>query len=446
MNDALYMNIIQTILSFALDYYIIKTYIQHIFKGTSPKCRIIYFYISIFVVEIILLISTALIADYRSTVSTFIMTFISIITTIGLAFFYCNRIKSAVFVAFSFQIMIAISEFLVYLIAIHFIFNGGSDIAEFNQQSFQISMDLFSKLTLLIFVMVFTFIWKKEYNSFSFEHSFLLFFTPVLSSIILVIIPVDDAYIRQEPLFYCSIWIFIALINIVNTTLLNKIEENNTSKIINIQLNKQLEYQKEKYSQMSETYKTGRRIIHDIKHHCSALKRAIQSEQYDSLNEYLGAFVSDLEDTYVKYNTGNLVIDSFITNYYNIATANKIEFVAHLDVDYRRIPLSEYDLSIVLGNLLDNCLNACMNQSLPNRNINIKIITSTDDRFIIITDNTYCIEQNKTDVDTALLHGYGSKNIEAVVNNYNGIIVVNPGDTYKVTIIIPIIDTKSRLT
>ena len=439
MSSSLYMNIIQTVLSFTLDYYITKTYIQHIFKGSKTRCSIVYFYISIFVVEVILLIGTAVFADYKSTVSIFIMSFLSLVTTAALAFFYSDKFKTALFVALSFQIMIAVSEFLVYIIAIRFTANNGLSISAFDQQSFQISMDLFSKLALLIVVTAFTFVWKKEFNNYSFEHSFLLFFTPILSGIVLIFVPTDDAYINQEPLFYCAIWIFIALINIINSTLLNRIEENNISRIINIQLNKQLEYQKEKYSQISETYKSGRRIIHDIKHHCSTIKKAVQSEQYDSLNEYLGTFVDDLEETYAKYNTGNLVIDSFITNYSNLALSNKIEFKAHLDVNYKKIPLSEYDLSIVLGNLLDNSFNACMSQPTSDRSMTIKIITSSDNRFIIITDNTYNAGQHNANKDDSLLHGYGAKNIENIVNRYNGIMDVNPDDTYKVTIMIPIV-------
>ncbi len=84
-----------------------------------------------------------------------------------------------------------------------------------------------------------------------------------------------------------------------------------------------MNYQKEKYLQLSESYKTGRRIIHDIKYQNEALKKYIKNHEYEALDNYLTAYTDSTKSTYASVCTGNLVIDSLITNYHNIASSKK---------------------------------------------------------------------------------------------------------------------------
>lgn len=57
-----------------------------------------------------------------------------------------------------------------------------------------------------------------------------------------------------------------------------------------------------------------------MKKHYFYIQEQINKQHFDDLKNYTSTAIQSIEDNYAKYNTGNLVIDSFITNYDNIAT------------------------------------------------------------------------------------------------------------------------------
>lgn len=130
---------------------------------------------------------------------------------------------------------------------------------------------------------------------------------------------------------------------------------------------------------MSESYKTGRRIIHDIKYHNEALKKYIKNHEYEALDNHLTAYTDSIESTYASVGTGNLVIDSLITNYHNIASSKKIIFTTSIMIEKAKIPVSDYDLCIILGNLLDNSLHACEILPVYTAGIVVKLSSNISD-------------------------------------------------------------------
>ena len=95
--------------------------------------------------------------------------------------------------------------------------------------------------------------------------------------------------------------------------------------------------------------------------------------------------MNELNSSYSRINSGNLVIDSFVSNCLLLCEDNKIEFNPSLQIDSSLIPINDYDLSIVLGNLLDNAVNACNNIHYPQKKfINLYIRTDLlTDQFVI---------------------------------------------------------------
>lgn len=160
---------------------------------------------------------------------------------------------------------------------------------------------------------------------------------------------------------------------------------------------------------------------------------------------YLTSYSDALEKTYIKINTGNLVIDSLVTNYSDIAASSNIRFIYSLEVDNARIPLPDYELSIVLGNLLDNSLHACEHLASGNAFIKVNIVSDRTDRFIILVENTYS-QKDRHSRHISIDHGYGLDNVKQFVEAHHGLMKIDSADTFKTTVIIPITDRKQRYT
>ncbi len=103
---------------------------------------------------------------------------------------------------------------------------------------------------------------------------------------------------------------------------------------------------------------------------------------YDVIEDYLKKSMEDIEQSYNRINTGNLVIDAFVSNHMSIAEKENIEFRTDIQVSLSNIQIDDYDFSIILGNLLDNCLNACREIQVPApRQIEVSIRTTSKELF-----------------------------------------------------------------
>ncbi len=150
--------------------------------------------------------------------------------------------------------------------------------------------------------------------------------------------------------------------------------------------------------------------------------------------------MADLESRYATVNTGCLVIDALVSNYILQAKAKHIELTTSLRIEAQRVPISDYHLAIILGNLLDNALNACVGQFDPK--IVLKIQQVEKNAFAIYIANTYVpgpddeVAKNPNEVD--FIHGYGLDNVKKSVRKYDGIMEIkHEKDMYSVAIVFP---------
>ena len=214
-------------------------------------------------------------------------------------------------------------------------------------------------------------------------------------------------------------------------------------------LKKLYAFQKEKYEQLSESYRQSRRIIHDLKKQYFCINEYVDNKEYDKLKTFTSEAVRDIESTYSKYNTGNLVIDSFLTNYDTLAAKNHIQFVAKLGVTYNRIPVNDYDLCVILGNMLDNCLKACIANPSSENFIHIAIATTENDKFTIHCENTTAegtsLEHIHASRQNSLYHGYGLTNIRNTAEKYHGFFTYSVETLFYMDLMIPIIEKSKRI-
>ena len=135
------------------------------------------------------------------------------------------------------------------------------------------------------------------------------------------------------------------------------------------------------------------------------------------------------------------MIDSLLTNYYTVYEANHIHFSVHLNVDYGHIPIKDYDLCIVLGNLLDNALQANDKIEILDREVLIEIETTENSKFRIHVENPLP-EQDSDEKKNILHHGYGLENVKKVVSENHGFVTTHASERFVVDILLPIIDEK----
>ena len=309
------------------------------------------------------------------------------------------------------------------------------------EESIQNIGDLIGFLTLtitLFFIILISIIFKKRIQYISVHHYILLLITPIITIFTAFNRNILEASI-SHPLSYALLITGFVIINYSNFILLI-ISSNSCAEREKINLiSKQNEYQQEKYNQLSSAYKKLRKYQHDTKKRFMYINDCIQNEKYNAVIPYLEQSLDELNSSYSKINTGNLVIDSFVSNYLLLCEDKGIEFISNLQIDASLIPIKDYDLSIVLGNLLDNAVNACNNILSPDKKF-IQLYICTDlqsDQFVIHIVNSK--NQKTVSENDEVIHGYGLINIQEHIEKSFGII--NSKETnneYETSIIIPL--------
>lgn len=166
-------------------------------------------------------------------------------------------------------------------------------------------------------------------------------------------------------------------------------------------------------------------LHHDFKNHIISIKRYIEMQEWNKLGTYFNEVFKDAQIDANKeiIDTGNTLLDSILN--YKLLQANNNKIIVETNINVpSTLPFNAIDINIILGNLLDNAIEANMKLSPNERYLHLNIQYDRDMLFIIIVNSYKLIKsQNKKLITTkpdAVNHGFGLKSIQKIVNDYNG--------------------------
>lgn len=193
---------------------------------------------------------------------------------------------------------------------------------------------------------------------------------------------------------------------------------------------KNIEYQnkllEKQVQEVQNIYTTMRGWRHDYHNHLQAMKAYVQMGQYDKLDHYLQLLEEDLDNVNGLIESGNINLDAVLNSKISLALSNGI------DVEYKAtcppvLTVSDIDLCALLGNLIDNAVEACekMKDCADKPYIRLYIGVLKKQLYISITNST---NEKIRKVDSEYIskkrgnHGHGLKRINLVVEKYEGYI------------------------
>lgn len=362
---------------------------------------------------------------------------LSLVVRLILSFFYMVKLYERMFAVVSVSIFGIIIEDGVYYLVNTAI--GMSEQLDSLPKWVFVAIEYLSSLVMMLLVLIFRSMWKRKVEIHSRMYSLLLIIIPLLS-VIMVCMPVGFSLILSNPQFYILLIIFLFIMNMVNYVLLGNVLKAEELEQKNRLLDDQVTHQKQRYEQLGEAYRDIRSFMHDTKHHFHYIQECVKKKEYDVIIAHTQEAMADLESRYATVNTGCLVIDALVSNYILQAKAKHIELTTSLRIEAQRVPISDYHLAIILGNLLDNALNACVGQLDPK--IVLKIQQVEKNAFAIYIANTYVpgpddeVAKNPNEMD--FIHGYGLDNVKKSVREYDGIMEIkHEKDMYSVAIVFP---------
>ena len=182
-------------------------------------------------------------------------------------------------------------------------------------------------------------------------------------------------------------------------------------------------------------------LKHDIKNQLFMIKALSLENKNSEINEYINNIVPMFDNNGLAH-SNNFVIDSIINfKLYNLKSLN-VEIVVEINVP-KQLNISGYDITVILGNLLDNTIEALMFDH-ENKSLNI-IIKYSKENLLIYIENSFngiiIKEQNKyvTIKANNKQHGIGLISIDKTLSKYGGHLQINSDNNlFCVDVLIPL--------
>lgn len=192
------------------------------------------------------------------------------------------------------------------------------------------------------------------------------------------------------------------------------------------------------YILLQEMYTDKRRQIHDSVHHDVLVIQYLQEGKYDEAVHYLEKKMEKSKIKQKNKYTGISVIDLMLD--YKIDEAEQYGINVHINIDVFFCPIEETEMCILLGNLLDNAIDATKDISPERRRIDIYMKTPNK-MFILEICNPYEGKRRKIDghyITTKpdkSAHGLGLDSVERIIESVDGTLrITDDGSTFTVVV------------
>lgn len=169
----------------------------------------------------------------------------------------------------------------------------------------------------------------------------------------------------------------------------------------------------------NQAFKLWKSSVHDYKHNIIALTQLADDGNIEEIKKYLKR-ENELMDRKMFYiQTGNSVVDAIVNTKQSFAEEKGITFVVNAKVPENCV-VSELDMANILGNLIDNAIEASNSEEEPY----IDVTMRQDKHFIVIKIiNKYSREFSKrleTTKHKRMFHGIGIGSVKNIVEKYEG--------------------------
>lgn len=165
---------------------------------------------------------------------------------------------------------------------------------------------------------------------------------------------------------------------------------------------------------------------HDYHNHMQVLKAHLQLNHYAEIGTYLDKLSADLAQVDVIIKTGNVMVDAILNSKISVARAKEINVNAKAIVP-KKLNISEIDLCVIIGNLLDNAVEANMKMTDPaGRFIRVYIDILKGQLYISVSNaRTGEVKRSGSSFFTtkeSAGHGFGLMRIDKIADKYGGFV------------------------
>jgi len=231
-----------------------------------------------------------------------------------------------------------------------------------------------------------------------------------------------NLYEPMNLLLYIALLISIFAMNGICFKLLDITHEKMSAQRKYDELHCQLSLQMEQYRRISNNMEATRRMRHDLKHHMITIQGFLQGGNVKQAEQYLDHYLLVTKELEIPKLCDNAVVNT-VADYYRMLSAEQdICFSARIAIP-ADLAVQDIDLSVLIGNLLENAFDAALLVEGEARFIRFNM-ACFGNMLAVTVDNgfngTVKMEAGRY-LSTKDQHsGFGLASVEAIAEKYSG--------------------------
>lgn len=201
------------------------------------------------------------------------------------------------------------------------------------------------------------------------------------------------------------------------------------------------------YQMMEQQYSQAERLWHDLKNHVLALRGLWEERAWDKLGDYLKRMEDSAQFGANEEATGNRAVDALLFQKRKMAEDRQIVWECDVQIP-KRCRISEFDLCVLFGNILDNAVEACMRLQQGEREagrrpfINVQARTVKKCFLLEVKNSMRDAEKQESrfaEKENLQGHGIGLLNVGDVVRGYDGVMNTEmQNGVFAISVLLPI--------
>lgn len=253
------------------------------------------------------------------------------------------------------------------------------------------------------------------------EHSLSLMLVPLISILLFGGLLFDKN--SPDNMVFEMETLCLLFINMVVFYLYNEILKAYTYKIDKLVLEQKISMYANQLDTIMKTENKIRGLQHDMKHHIIQLELMAKQNGQSDIEEYLQNMADFMSNPEEVVHTGNLDIDSVLN--YMISKAEQVLKEVNAKVNIPSDIASHFNINVIIGNLLENAIEAAVNTE--NKILDIDIHYKQGVLYLDISNsysNKVTVKEHRflTSKEDDHKHGIGLDNVKKMVEEHNGVL------------------------
>lgn len=211
----------------------------------------------------------------------------------------------------------------------------------------------------------------------------------------------------------------LVIANIAMLYVINNIEKSTEQEHALQMLRQQISIQTDNYSALQKNYSVQRKATHEFERHIQVIKDLLEQHEYVTAKDYVKQIQNNRTLRIFSVSSHNPVIDVVLNQKYQVAQENGIKMVVRVN-DLSNVLIQTNDLVVLLSNLLDNAIEACM--KLETGKEIICSILKDDNLYISIRNTSPPVVVKDGEIPTtkqnASEHGYGLQAVKYILSEF----------------------------